>query len=208
MTLFKKPGDYEAFIKVLTECCERHPGVELLAYCLMPNHWHLLLRPKRGGDLSQFMRTLTLTHTQRHHAQHQTAGTGPVYQGRYRSFPIQAEGHFLSAARYVEGNALRAELVDRAEDWPWSSLHVRREGPAEVAACLSDWPVQVPGEGGVPTQWLRTVNAPQPEKELEALRLSVKRNRPLGSEKWVEKTAAKLGLESSLRAVGRPRKDA
>ena len=93
MTIFNKAEDYRAFTQVLVETCSRKPGVELLAYCLMPNHWHLLLRPKRGGDLSEFMRLLTVTHTQRYHAHYQTQGTGPVYQGRFKSFPIQDEDH-------------------------------------------------------------------------------------------------------------------
>ena len=207
--IFKKPHDYQAFTQVLIETCDRVPGVELLAYCLMPDHWHLLLGPRRGGDLSQFMRILTLTHTQRYHAHYQTAGDGPVYQGRFRSFPIETEGYFLTAARYVEQNALRAGLVERAEDWPWSSLHARREGgEEEVRARLADWPVPGAGPGGVPRQWLRSVNAAQTDKELEALRLCVKRGQPLGPAAWVQKTAAKLGLASSLRGPGRPRKDA
>ena len=204
MTIFNKPEDYEAFINVLVQTCDRIPGVELLSYCLMPNHWHLLLRPKRGGDLSEFLRLLTVTHTQRYHAHYRTAGTGPLYQGRFKSFPIEDEGYFLTAARYVERNALRANLVDRAEDWRWSSLHARREGPAEVAACLSDWPTP----GGVPRQWLRTVNAAQTQKELEAIRACVQRGRPLGEGRWVDRTAAKMGLTSSLRGPGRPRRDA
>ena len=204
MTIFNKPEDYEAFTQVLVETCDRCPGVELMGYCLMPNHWHLLLRPRRSGDLSEFMRLLTVTHTQRYHAHYHTAGTGPVYQGRFKSFPIQDEAYFLTAARYVERNSLRANLVERAEDWRWSSLHARREGPAEIRERLAVWPVP----GGVPKQWLRTVNTPQTEKELEAIRLCVKRGRPLGGERWVETTAAKMGLISSLRRPGRPRKDA
>jgi len=202
MTIFNKPEDYQAFTQVLIETCDRKPGVDLLCYCLMPNHWHLLLRPKRGGDLSEFMRLLTVTHTQRYHAHYHTEGTGPVYQGRFKCFPIEDDTHFLVAARYVEQNALRANLVERAEDWRWSSLHARREGPEEVRARLSAWPVA----GGVPKQWLRTVNSAQTQKELDAMRRCVKRSRPLGVEDWVEKTAAKMGL--SLRERGRPRKDA
>lgn len=208
MTLFNKTEDYQAFTQVLVQTCQRMPGVELLSYCLMPNHWHLLLRPKRGGDLSEFMRLLTVTHTQRYHAHHHTEGTGPVYQGRFKSFPIEDEAYFLVAARYVERNPLRAKLVKRAEDWHWSSLHARREGPDAIRSILRDWPVQVPGAGGVPQQWLRTVNAPQTQKELDAMRLCVKRGRPLGREGWVEQTAKKMGLTSSLRRPGRPRKDA
>ncbi|MEO0476038.1 MAG: transposase [Planctomycetota bacterium] len=200
VTIFNKPEDYQGFAQVLMETCDRKPEVELLCYCIMPNHWHLLLRPKRGGDLSEFMRLLTVTHTQRYHAQYHTEGTGPVYQGRFKSFPIQDDAHFLTAARYVERNALRAKLVERAEDWLWSSLHARRKGPEDVR--LAEWPVQ----GGVPRQWLRTVNAALTQKELDAMRRCVKRGRPLGEERWVEQTAAKMGL--SLRGPGRPRKDA
>jgi len=213
MTLFKRPDDYRAFMQVLIETCDRLPGVGLLSYCLMPDHWHLVLRPRRGGDLSEFMRLLTVTHTQRHHAHYHTEGSGPVYQGRFKSFPVQGGGAFLSAARYVERNPGRAGRGARAEDWRWSSLHARREGPAEAAACLAAWPVQAAagaaaGAGGVPRQWLRTVNAPQTQKELDAIRLCVKRGRPLGDARWVQKTAAKMGLGSSLRGPGRPRKDA
>jgi len=202
MTLFDKAGDYEAFERVLVETCQRHPDVALLSFCVMPNHWHLLLRPRRAGGLSEFMRLLTVTHTQRYHVHHQTQGTGPVYQGRFKSFPIEDERHFLTVARYVERNALRASLVERAEDWRWSSLHARRNGPEEVREVLAGWPTP----GGVPRQWLRTVNAALRQKELEAIRASVKRGRPLGSEAWVKRTAERMGLASSLRAPGRPRK--
>lgn len=202
MTLFEKDGDYQAFERVLVETCERSPRVGLLAYCVMPNHWHLLVRPTRAGALSEFMRLLTVTHTQRFHAHHHTAGTGPVYQGRFKSFPIESERYFLTAARYVERNALRAGLVQKAEDWPWSSLYARREGSAEARAVLGDWPVP----GGVPRGWLRTVNTALTTKELEAMRTSVARSRPLGEAGWVERTAVKMGLGSSLRPPGRPRR--
>ena len=108
--IFRKPGDYEAFEKALTETQARF-RCRVLGYCLMPNHWHLLLWPRRDGELSEFMRLLTVTHVQRWHAHRQTAGTGPVYQGRFRSFPVQSDEHFLTVARYVEGNALRAKLA-------------------------------------------------------------------------------------------------
>ena len=121
-TIFDDDGDYEAFERVLAEAVDRHV-MRLLAYCVMPNHFHLVLWPRADGDLSRFMRWLTLTHTQRWHAHHHTAGTGHLYQGRFRSFPVQDDGHLLTLCRYVERNALRAGLVGRAEDWRWGSLH-------------------------------------------------------------------------------------
>ena len=108
MKLFEKERDYLAFEKVLAETYER-TAIRILAYCVMPNHWHLLLWPREDGELSEVMRWLTVTHTQRWHSHFHTAGTGPVYQGRFKSFPVQSDEHFLTVARYVERNALRAE---------------------------------------------------------------------------------------------------
>jgi len=109
-TLFEDEGDYAAFERVLGEALGRTP-LELFAWCLMPNHWHMVLRPAKGEDLPQFMRWLSVTHTQRWHAHHHTSGTGHLYQGRYKSFPVQDDLHFLIVCRYVQRNALRAGLV-------------------------------------------------------------------------------------------------
>src|SRR5262249_23022236 len=125
LTIFETDADYTAFERVLAEAVARY-NPRLLAYCVMPNHFHLLLWPREDGDLSQFMRWLTVTHTQRWHAHHRTAGTGHVYQGRFKSFPVQSDEHFLTVCRYVERNALRANLVSRAEDWRWGRLRARR----------------------------------------------------------------------------------
>ena len=114
--IFERPGDYRAFEETLAEVQERIP-MRILAWCLMPNHWHLLLWPERDGELSNYMRLVTLTHTQRWHAYRRSAGTGHVYQGRFKSFVVQHDAHFLTVCRYVEGNALRACLVGRAEQW-------------------------------------------------------------------------------------------
>ena len=127
MRLFHKRGDYEAFEKVMTEALARLP-MRLLCYCLMPNHWHLLLWPRRDGDLSQFMRWLTVTHTQRHHAHRHTSGTGPIYQGRFKSFPVERDQHFLAVARYVQRNALRANLCARTTSLLGLSASLRPRG--------------------------------------------------------------------------------
>jgi putative transposase len=148
LPLFEKPQDYAAFEKILQEAFER-TRIRIAAYCLMPNHWHLLLWPRADGELSEVLRWLTVTHTQRWHAYRQTAGTGPVYQGRFKSFPVQTDRHFLTVAWYVEGNARRAKLVKQAEAWRWSSLWRRAQGEAQGTAWLSEWPVERP------RNWLR-----------------------------------------------------
>jgi putative transposase len=197
--LFQKDADYEAFERVLAEALDRVP-VRLLSYCVMPNHWHLVVRPKADGDLSRFLGWLTLTHTQRWHAQHHSAGTGHLYQGRFRSFPIQADDHLLGVCRYVERNPRRARLVRRAENWRWGSLWRRVRGSAEERAVLSDWPV------ARPRRWLEIVNTAQTQAEEEAIRTAVQRGRPVGNPAWMARAAKRLGLETTLRPRGRPAK--
>ena len=118
LPLFKKPADYSAFEQVLEEAFEREP-LRILGYCLMPNHWHLVVWPTAGADnqVSEFMRWLTVTHTQRWHAHRHSAGTGHLYQGRFKSFPIQGDEHLYTVLRYVERNPVRANLVAQAELW-------------------------------------------------------------------------------------------
>ncbi len=200
--IFHKDGDYEAFERVLAATQMRVEGVRLLAYCLMPNHWHLVLWPRNDGELSDFMHWLTLTHTQRWHAHYQNVGEGHLYQGRFKSFPVQADGHFFSLCRYVERNALRAGLVRKAEDWRWCSLGRSAVGAEPWRPQLSAGPLVWPAN------WIQLVNQAQSEAELEALRRSVERGQPYGTEVWSKRTAGRLGLASTLRPRGRPKKGA
>ncbi len=199
MTIFDNDGDYEAFEEVLSQAVER-TQTRLLAYCVMPNHWHLLVWPQTDGELSKFAGWLTLTHTQRWHAHRRSAGSGHVYQGRFKSFPIQEDEHLYTAARYVERNALRAKLTRRAEQWRWGSLYRWQRGAAEDRQLLASWPV--PRKSG----WAEFVNTPQTEAELKAVRLSVDRGNPFGDDSWSDRTVHGLGLESTVRPRGRPKK--
>jgi putative transposase len=194
-TIFEKPGDFAAFERVIGEAHARG-AMRILAYCLMPNHWHLVLWPSGDGDLTRFMAWVTLTHTQRWHAHRGSAGTGHVYQGRFKSFPVQEDEHFLTICRYVERNALRAGLVARAEDWRWSSLWRRTHGDGTLT-WLAPWPMEPP------SSWLDWVNQPQTATELECLRESVQRSRPYGTGSWARETAEKLRLVNALRLPGR-----
>jgi putative transposase len=199
LRLFEQDDDYAAFERVLEEACERSL-TRLLSFCLMPNHWHLLIWPREDGELSEMMRWLTVTHTQRWHAHYHSSGTGPIYQGRFKSFPVQSDEHFITVARYVERNALQANLVERAQDWRWSSMWRRRQADKALAGILSEWPVSRPSD------WTRRVNRPMTEKERAAVRKSIQRGRPFGDECWTKEMARELSLESTLRPRGRPRK--
>ena len=138
---------------------------------------------------------------ERWHAHHHTAGTGHLYQGRFKCFPVEADDHLYTVLRYVERNALRANLVKRAEDWRWSSLWRRSCKDLAQRAILTDWPVAETAD------WVRRVNQAQTEAELTALRGAVMRGRPFGSDLWARRTAKRLGLEYTLRPRGRPRKN-
>lgn len=212
LQLFEDDPDYDAFERVLAEAVGRFPAARLCAYCLMPNHFHLVLWPREDGLLSRFMQWLAMTHTQRWHAHRQSAGRGHLYQGRFRSFPIQEDGHFLSVCRYVERNPLRSGLVSRSEAWRWSSLSARRD--AERRAMLTrGWPTgtqEAPGPPGEPgtsaaRRWIDRVNRPETPAELDALRRCVVRGGPYGDAAWSARTASRLGLESTTRPRGRPR---
>ncbi len=198
LAIFRREKDYQAFIEVLTEAKKKFP-VELLAFCIMPNHWHLILKPFQNGVLSKAMAWLTMTHAQRWHAAHHTVGSGHLYQGRYKSFPVESDEYFLQLTRYVERNPLRAKLVDKAQDWQWGSLWIREQGDEEQKQLLSSWPIP-PGK-----DYLLLVNSVQSKTEVENIRRSIIKNRPLGNEQWVHKTASDLGLKSSLRKPGRPK---
>src|SRR5467141_411701 len=197
--IFQKDGDYEAFERVFAEALEKHP-IRVLSYCLMPNHWHLVLWPAREGELTAFVRWLTHTHTMRWHAHYHTAGTGHLYQGRFKSFPVQEDDHLYTVLRYVERNPLRAGLVRRAEDWPWSSLACRLAGGEVALGRLH------PGPVALATNWLQLVNESQTAAELEAMGRSVARGRPYGSDGWVQAVVQRVGLQSTIRPRGRPRK--
>ncbi len=199
LPIFHKDWDYQAFLEILAQTQEHVPGMRLVAYCLMPNHWHLVLWPKADGELSDFMHWLTLTHTQRWHAHYQNIGGGHLYQGRFKSFPVATDEHFLTVCRYVERNALRAGLVKKAENWQRGSL-AQRCGLQALAG-----PVLSPGPLPWPKNWQEQVNRPLSERELEALRRCVDRGQPYGEPGWVQRAAGQLGLASTLRPRGRPR---
>lgn len=198
-TIFHKDADYEAFERILLDAVSRC-DVELFAYCLMPNHWHLVIRPRVDGGMSRFCQWLTLTHTQRYNAHYGTTGQGHLYQGRYKSFPIQDDEHFLTVCRYVERNAFTAELTSSPEAWRWGSLYRWTKGTAREKQLLTAWPLKRRPD------WCRHVATALSDCELERLRWSVERGAPYGEETWTESFARRFDLESTMRPRGRPRK--
>lgn len=197
LRIFRKAADFAAFEAILAEGIER-VDMRVCGYCIMSNHWHLLLWPREDGDLSDFMRWITLTHTQRYHASHGTAGIGHLYQGRYKSFPTQDDDHYLTVLRYIEANPLRATIVDRPSGYPWSSFAARKG--LEKPFALSDGPVVLP------TNWPQLVSRNMAVAVRDGISNSIRRGAPLGDPDWVKRTALKLNLESTTKPRGRPNK--
>lgn len=197
MDIFGDDGDFAAFVKLLEEGRRRVGGMRLLGYCLMHNHWHLVLWPRRAADLSAFMQWVGTTHVRRWREHRQNVGQGHLYQGRFKDFPVQSDAHLLTVLRYVEANPLRAGIVPRAEAWPWSSLGAG-VGADGVAVTLAEWPVPRPPD------WAQVVNAALGKPEIDRLQLCVRRGQPFGQPGWVQRTARRLGLQSTLRDPWRP----
>jgi putative transposase len=197
--LFETSDDYCLFEQIIVEAKQR-VAISVFAYCLMPNHWHLVLRPDSDGNLSRFMHWLTMTHAARFQTLNGTEGSGAVYQARFKALPVQSDEHFLTVCRYVERNALRAGLVTNAREWQWSSLW-RRERSRD-SELLDRWPILPP------SNWGEIVNRPESEVEVQAVRQAIAKGAPIGCTSWVTDIARLLRLDSSPRKRGRPRKKA
>lgn len=188
--LFDTAGDFQAFVQVLSEAVTRFE-LPLLAYCAMPNHWHLVVRPADHSHLSTTMQWLTTTHATRWCRVHPRSGPGPVYQGRFRSIAVEPNFHLARLCRYVERNASAADLAVRAEEWPWGSAYQRvnaSPGPALVPLCFMQ-----------DDEWLGYLN--ETHQDL-AVRRAIRLNHPFGEDDWVKIQCEAL----PRRPRGRPKK--
>jgi putative transposase len=198
LQIFKKSGDFLAFERVLAQGLARIP-MRLCGYCIMGNHWHLLLWPREDGEMSEFMQWITTTHMRRWHAAHSTTGFGHVYQGRFKSFPVQSSEYYLKTLQYIESNPLRAKLVKNSCDWQYSSLAIRN-GIDKQGLKIFKGPVKLPAN------WNKHVNIVPNEATEARLQNCIIRGTPFGGDTWTKTISQKLGLESTLRPRCRPKK--
>lgn len=198
--IFNNDEDYRHFVFLLKEAKEL-TDMRILSYCIMPNHWHLILYPRKDNDMSTFMRWLTTTHVRQRRVRTKSVGDGHLYQGTYKSFPIEEDKHLIDVIRYVEQNPLRAKLVTHAEDWKWGSLYCRIMGSIEEKNLLAALPTTLP------SNYISSVNEVYQKEKLEHIRNSVVKGAPYGGESWITDVVEEYQLEATLRSPGRPKKD-
>lgn len=198
LRIFKKDSDYQLFIDLLIAAKEK-AEIDILAFIVMPNHWHLVVIPKNNGDMQKFMHALTNAHTRKVHTWTQTTGEGPLYQGRYKSFIINQDAHLLAVIKYVERNPVRAGLCKVAEVWKWGSAWIRVYGTDVQRKLLSEGPVPLPNKYQT---WLNTQEG---DEVLSNLRNAVIKSTPFGNQDWVEVMVGVHNLRHTTRAVGRPK---
>jgi len=193
--VFHAPDDYVAFLRLVREANERLP-MRLVGFCVMTNHFHLVLHPYDDGDLSRWMQWLMTSHVRRYHRHYKSSGH--VWQGRFKAFPIQQDDHLFTVVRYVERNPVRARICRLAQNYSWSSLSkkIPMDNPPQVSSKFIRRDAM----------WFKRVNQPLTEAEIAAARKCVNRGTPYGSDHWKKLTAKRLGLESTMRPRGRPRK--
>ncbi|HEX8625520.1 MAG TPA: transposase [Allosphingosinicella sp.] len=187
---FFSSADHRLYIRYLAEAC-RAARTSVWAWCLMPNHVHLVLVPSTGTGLSAVLHRTQGRYTRAVNAREKWVGQ--LWQGRFASF-VMDEGHLLACARYVELNPVRAGLAARAGDWPWSSARAHLGGAADSLTdrrpLLERWP-----------DWRSVLASGEEEAMLQAIRARERSGRPLGSDAFL----ARLETETGLRLLPRPR---
>ena len=163
--IYPQADEYEHFLALLQEG-RSHAPVSIVAYCLMPTHFHLVLIPLADGALSTYMHRVTGSYASGLRQRTRTRGFGHVFQRRFWAAPVSDHEAFVCVLRYVEGNARRAGLVARAQEWRWTSLTDRmQESPQIINVC----PLALPGP------WPEWVNLGQDESVLTAIRRALRR---------------------------------
>ena len=194
--VFFREEDYQAYLDLLAEWCELQ-GVEIWAYCLMPNHVHLMVVPRSAEGLARAIGEAHRRYTR--FINFREKWRGYLWQGRFASFPMD-RAYALACARYIELNPVRAGLAKKPEGWLWSSAgaHLRGEiGPI----------IRSPKPLGNPAEWASLLNGGLAEAEAEAIRRAERTGRPLGSERFIERLEGRLGRALKPQKPGRKKKE-
>ena len=181
LVLFETAACYRRFLHLVAESADAF-SMRILAYCAMPNHWHMLLWPREDEEMRRFVQRLTIRHSHHWHVRKGSVGRGPLYQGRYKSFLVADDAYLLTVCRYIELNPVRARLVERAEHWAWSSARSRSAGLGEppIRSANDEVVMLEPFPMELPVDWLRWINESQTEAELYRIRRHLRSGAPFG----------------------------
>lgn len=202
--VFTDAGDYEAYLANLQEF-KAVFGVQVHAYCLMPNHVHLLLAPERSDGLALLMRRLAGRHAARRNRR--AKRTGAVWENRYYSSLVSREAYHLACCRYIELNPVRAGLASDPVAYPWSSCRFRASGTPST--CLDEDSIYL-AMGATPSERWNTYRAflarGIADDERQLIRDALNRGQLTGDESFASKVAGVVGRLVERRGRGRPRK--
>jgi putative transposase len=192
--IFLVRSDYRRYLRLLGEYAPDR-GLEILAYCLMPNHVHIVAVPADERCLASVLKPVHLRYAQ--HVNRAREYPGRVWQGRFYSCPLDA-AHTAAAVRYVECNPVRANIESRAANYEWSSAsaHVGLRRDRLLAPDIERW-VSVPNW----TDWLSAVET---DDLVTRLRLNTRTGRPLGADDFVERLETESGRRLHALRSGRP----
>jgi len=191
-------ADYITYLRLAAEAFAAH-GVEIWAYCLMPNHVHLIATPKRPDDLALAVGAAHVRYTRQVNLRERW--TGYLWQGRFASFPMD-EDYLRQCVRYVALNPVRAGLVRRAVDWPWSSVRAHLGGQPDPL--LTPDPIA----RRLGRDMEEAFDVDLEAEALGKLRRASTTGRPLGAEAWVKALEASTGRMLTDPPIGRPRAEA
>ncbi|PKA70760.1 putative transposase [Pseudomonas baetica] len=204
--VFKEPADFERY---LSDLCELKTllDVKVYAFCLMTNHVHLLLAPgESAASLGQLMKSLAARMTRYRNKLEGRSGT--LWESRYKSSVVQTDTYLLACCRYIELNPVRAQIVEHAQDYRWSSLQVRLNATEET-----NWLDDYPGFTDLgPTvairndRYIEFMKQPPPSQELELIRSALQRGQLTGNSQFTAEIEVITGLHISNRPRGRPAK--
>jgi putative transposase len=196
-TLFHKPADFRAFLHCVSYTASR-VAMRILAYCIMRNHFHFVMWPYAGADLPHFMHVLMSTHIRRYRGHYRPSSPGHIYQDRYNNVLVEPGPSVLRVLRYVEANALSAGIVERAEDYPWTSASP--EAMEDGRPIVADWPIERP------PNWIALLNLRTPADERKQMQRCMARGAPYGSPAWTDRVVKQFHLEHTVRPPGRPKR--
>jgi len=193
--VFHDKYDFLKMLELLQMASDKYE-VDIYSYCLMNNHYHLVVYTKYGESLSACMQWLGTSYVRYYNKKYKVSGH--LWQGRYKSFIVQKDEYLLTLMKYVERNPLRAKIEKDAFLYTYSSTKARVEKSEN--SFISNPPIDLP------IDWLGFINEKQSKLDIDMIHNSIERQAPLGNEVWQKEVSMLYGMESSLNPRGRPRK--